>query len=158
MASGAFSRGVLSILNGTIDLDTTACKVMLEQSTYNALFDPDQASIDVAATTNDLLGQEATATGYTGAFGGAGRKAATITLTEQTASNRVVTIITDLTWTALGGATNNTLGGCALVREVTSDALSIPIGWFQYTANLTTNGSDVLNDFDGTNGNIQWTV
>jgi hypothetical protein len=158
MASGAYSRGVLKILDGTIDLDTTALKVMLEQSGYNAVFDPDQASLDVAATTNDLTGQEATATGYTGGFGGAGRKAATVTLSEDTANNRVVTIIGDLTWTALGGATNNTLGGCALVREVTNDGASIPIAWLQFTANVTTNGSDILVDFDGTNGNVRWTV
>jgi hypothetical protein len=158
MASGAYSRGVHNVKNGTIDLDTTATKVMLLQSGYNAVYDPDQASLDVAATTNDLTGQEATATGYTGGFGGAGRKTASVTLTEQTANNRDVDIITDLTWAALGGATNNTLGGCAWVREVTNDAASIPIAWFQFSANLTTNGSDVLVDFDGTNGNLQWSV
>jgi hypothetical protein len=158
MAAGCFSRGIHSINNGTIDADTSVLKVMLEQSGYNAVFDPDQASLDVAATTNDLTGFEATATGYTGGFAGAGRKTAGVTLTEQTANNRTVAIIADLTWTALGGATNNTLGGCAVVREVTNDAASIPVAWLQFAANLTTNGSDVLDDFDGTNGNIQWAV
>lgn len=32
-ASGAYSRGVLSIQNGTIDLDTTATKVCFRKST-----------------------------------------------------------------------------------------------------------------------------
>lgn len=147
----------MNVLNGGVDLDTTALKVMLEQSGYNAVFDPDQAALDIAGT-NDLTGQEATCTGYVGGFAGAGRKSATVSVSEQTANNRAVVIIADLTWTGLGGATNNTLGGCALVREVTNDTASIPIAWLQFTANLTTNGSDVLVDFDGVDGNIRFTV
>jgi hypothetical protein len=150
MASGAYSRGVLKVLDGTIDLDTTATKVGLAKSTYAP--DPDEASLTTFASS------EADATGYTGAFGGAGRKAATVTLTEQTASNRVVSIIGDLTWTALGGATNNTLGFAVWLREITNDAASVPIAYFQFTSNVTTNGSDILVDFDGTNGNVRWTV
>lgn len=150
MASGAYSRGVLSILNGAIDLDTTACKVGLAKSTYAP--DPDESSLTTFAAS------EADCTGYTGGFSGAGRKAATITLTEQTASNRVVTIITDLTWTGLGGASNNTLAYAVLLREVTNDAASIPIAYLNFSANVTTNGSDILVDFDGTNGNLRWAV
>jgi hypothetical protein len=150
MASGAYSRGIHSVNNGTIDLDTTATKIALGVNTYTP--DPDESNLTTFATL------EATCTGYVGGFGGAGRKAATVTLTEQTANNRDVAIITDLTWTALGGATNNTLGFAVWVREVTSDAASIPIAYLNFTANLTTNGSDVLCDFDGTNGNLRWTV
>ena len=102
MASGAYSRGILTVLNGGIDLDTTATKVGLAQSTYAP--DPDESSLSTFASS------EATCTGYTGGFGGAGRKSATVTLTEQTSNNRVVSIIGDLTWSALGGASNNTLG------------------------------------------------
>jgi len=150
MASGAYSRGVLSVLNGTVDLDTTAIKVGLAKDTYTP--DPDESSLTTFAAA------EANCTGYTGGFAGAGRKSATITLSEQTANNRVVTILSDLTWTALGGATNNTLRYAVVLREVTNDAASIPIAFLQFTSDLTTNGSDVLADFDGTNGNIRWTV
>lgn len=150
MASGAYSRGVLKILDGTIDLDTTVVKVGLAKSAYAP--DPDESSLSTFAAS------ESDATGYTGGFGGGGRKTATITLTEQTANNRVVTIIGDLTWTALGGATNNTLRYAVLLREITNDASSVPIAFFQFTSDLTTNGSDVLVDFDGTNGNLRWTV
>jgi len=150
MASGAYSRGVLNILNGGIDLDTTAIKCGLGKDTY--VPDPDESSLTTFAAS------EANCTGYTGGFAGAGRKAATITLSEQTANNRVVTIIGDLTWTALGGASNNTLRYAVILREVTNDAASIPIAFLQFTSDLTTNGSDVLSDFDGTNGNIRWTV
>ena len=70
----------------------------------------------------------------------------------------MVTIIDDLTWTSLGGAANNTLGFAVLLREITSDALSVPIAYFQFTSNLTTNGSDVLVNMDGVDGQVRWTV
>lgn len=150
MASGGYSRGVLKILDGTIDADTTATKIGLAKSTYSP--DPDESALTTFALS------EADCTGYTGGFSGAGRKSATITLTEQTANNRVVTIITDLTWSALGGATNNTLGFAVWLREITNDASSVPIAYLAFSATVTTNGSDVLCDFDGTNGNVQWDV
>lgn len=150
MASGAYSRGILKVLDGTIDLDTTATKVGLAQSTYAP--DPDESSLSTFATS------EASCTGYTGGFGGAGRKSATVTLTEQTANNRVVAILTDLTWSALGGASNQTLGYAVWLREITNDASSVPIAYLNFSANVTTNGSDILCDFDGTNGNLRLAV
>lgn len=148
MASTAFSRGVLKVLDGTIDLDTTATKVGLGKSAYSP--DPDESSLSTFASS------EADCTGYTGGFSGAGRKSATITLTEQTASNRVVAIITDLTWSALGGASNNTLAYAVWLREITNDASSVPLAALQFSSNVTTNGSDIAVDFDGTNGNVRW--
>lgn len=150
MASTAYSNGVENILNGTIDLDTSAIKSMLLKTTYTE--DPDHDFVD------DLATAECDATGYTGGFAGADRLTTAITLTEQTANNRVVTIPADKTWTAIGGATNNTLEGVALIREITNDAASIPIVYCVFTASLTTNGSDILVDFDGTDGNLRWTV
>lgn len=150
MASGAYSRGVLKILDGTVDLDTTALKCGLAKSTYAP--DPDESSLTTFASS------EADCTGYTGGFAGAGRKSATVTLSEQTANNRTVTIIADLTWTALGGASNNTLAYEVLLREITNDASSVPIAYLNFSANVTTNGSDIAVDNDATNGNIRWAV
>jgi hypothetical protein len=135
-----------------VDTDTTATKFGLAQSSYAP--DPDESSLTTFASS------EATCTGYTGAFGGAGRKAATVTVTEDTANNRVVHSFTDLTWTALGGATNNTLGFVVWLREVTSDALSIPLAYLQFTATVTTNGSDITCDFatSAAGGNVRWSV
>ena len=155
MASTAFSNGVENIINGTIDLDTSVIKEMLLKNTYPE--DPDQAFID-DGSANDLQSHECDATGYTGGFAGADRLTATITITEQTANNRVVTICTDTTWTAIGGATNNTLEGVAWVREITNDTLSIPIVYLLFTATLTTNGSDILVDYNGVDGNLRWSV
>lgn len=146
--SGAFSRGVLKILDGTVDADTTATKMGLALSSYAP--DPDESALTTFASSEPSI------SGYTGGFGGAGRKSVTVTLTEQTASNRVVTIFGDLTWSAL--ASGATLGYAVWLREVTNDAASIPLAFLNFSANVPTNGSDVLVDFDGTNGNLRWAV
>lgn len=151
MAAGAYSNGVENIINGTIDVDTSTLKVMLVDDGYT--YDPDHDFV------NDISGQEITATSYTAGFAGAGRKTASITITEQTASNRVVVIIGDLTWSPLGGATNDVVQAGVLIREITNDAASIPIVFMDFTGgNVTTNGSDFTLDMDGTNGNLRWSV
>ena len=155
-SSTAYTNGIEAILVGTVDLDTTALKSTLLKSTYWP--DPDQEFVDIAGTTMDIAGHECDATGFTGGFAGADRLAATVVTTEQTASNRVVTIISDQTWTAIGGASNNTLSGVAIIREITNDGASIPIVFCLFSSNLTTNGSDILIDWDGTNGNLRWTA
>lgn len=153
MASGAFSRAIKEILDRTLDI-TTGCKVMLVNSTYT--YDPDNDFI-AAGGASDPDDAEITATNYTRGFGGAGRKAATVTFVEQDANNRAVIRIADLTWTALGGATNDTVEGAILVKEGTSDADSKLIAYFDLPT-TPTNGSDVVLDFDGTDGNIRFTV
>ena len=147
MASGDFSRGVLKIFDGTVDLDTAVLKLMFLKSTYT--YDPDH---DQVSDLTEITG----VSGYTGGFAGAGRKTAVITLTEQVANNRVVVIIGDLTWTTLG--TGDTIGGAALIFETGgTDGNSIPLCFFDVT-DFPTNGSDVTLDFDGVNGNIRATV
>ena len=156
MASGFYSRGVLKGCNGAIDYDTSTLKVMLVDATY--VYDPDHAVIDNAANdSTDPSFCEIVATNYTGGYAGAGRKTATIAVSEQTASNRVIGVITDLTWTALGGASNDTVAAGLLVQEVTNDTASFLVAHFDVT-DTPTNGSDFTLDFDGTNGNLRFTV
>ncbi len=157
MAAGAYSKGVSKILDGTIDLDTTALKFMLVDASY--VYDPDHPFVSAGSTTANIATNEITATNYTGGFNGAGRKAATVSISEQTASNRVVTIFSNLTWTALGGATNDTIQAAVLIREITNDAASLPIVFLDFSGgNVNTNGSDFTISFDATNGNLRWTV
>jgi len=154
MASTAFTNGLEALMDGTFNY-TSTIKAMLEKTTY--VEDPDQSFVDLAGT-DDLAAHECDATGYTGGFAGADRLTCTLVTTEQTANNRVVVICSDQTWTAIGGATNNTLEGVAWIREITSDAASIPIVYLTFSASLTTNGSDILVDYDGTDGNLRFTV
>lgn len=83
---------------------------------------------------------------YTGGFAGAGRKTATVTSQQNNTNNERDWAIADLTWNTLGGAVNNTLGGCAVVWENTNDAGSTPIAFLDFT-DFTTNGSDVTLSF-----------
>jgi hypothetical protein len=147
MASGFFEVG-FQAMNGLYDLDGSTLKIMLLKSTYS--YDPDTTSVTTLAAS------ECDATNYTGGFGGSGRKTATITSQQNTGSNRWDWAIADLTWTALGGGTNNTLAGCALVFPNTNDAGSTPIAFFAFTS-FTTNGSDVTLDFASlaSGGNLQ---
>lgn len=155
MASGAYSAGILNVLNGNIDLDTTTLKVMLVGTGYT--YDPDHPNVNAGAGAANLSTNEISATNYAGGFAGAGRKTATITLAEQTANNRVVVKIADLTWTSLGGASNTTVAAAVLIREITNDAASIPIAYLDFT-DTATNGGDFTVDFDGTDGNLRFTV
>lgn len=152
MASGAYQSGISKILDGTIDLDTTALKIMLLSSEYT--YNPDHDFVDDLTAGSG----EVNATNYTGGFGGGGRKAATVSISIDNTNNKVIVAFTDLTWTAIGGATNDTIAGAALIREITNDAASIPLVFFDFT-DLSTNGGDFTLDFAaaGANGgNLQF--
>jgi hypothetical protein len=151
MASGAYQYGIMKVLDGTIDLDTTALKWFLAASSYT--YNPDHDGVD------DLT--EITATNYTGGFNGSGRKSASVALAVDNTNNKVIVTFTDpATWTALGGATNATIGAIVLIREITNDAGSIPIVYLDFT-DVTTNGGDFSVDMAnaGANGgNLQFAV
>lgn len=149
MASGAYQAGILAVADGRIDLDTTVLKIMALKSSYT--YNPDHDFVD---DLTEITG----VSGYTGGFGGAGRKTATVALAVDNTNNKVICTFTDLTWTALG--TGDTIGGFALIREITSDALSLPVCFFDIT-DIPTNGGDVTLDFAaaGANGgNLQFAM
>lgn len=149
MASGMFNRAVKEILDRTLDI-TTGCKIMLVTSAYT--YDPDTDFVD-AGGGSDILDAEISVSGYTGAWGGSGRKSATITFEEQDANNRAVIKIANLTWTALG--TGATIAAAVLIKEGGSDdTTSKAIAYFDLT-DTPTNGGDVTLSFDATNGNIR---
>lgn len=154
MASGVYNKGVADILSGVIDADTTALKIMLVDTGYT--YNPDHDVIDNGGNdATDPSFNELAATNYAGGFAGAGRKAATVTVTEDDANNRVVIEIADLTWTALGGGLNDTLGGAILIKEGTNDTDSRVIAYFELAATVT-NGSDITLDFASSGGNIRF--
>jgi hypothetical protein len=155
MASFCYNKAIADILTGAIDMDSNTLKVMLVNSTYTPNRDDDVVD---AGGASDALDAEITATNYTKGWGGSGRKTATVTVAEQDASDRAVVIIADITWTALGGATNDTVVAAILIKEGGSnDTTSRLIAYFDIT-DTPTNGSDLTLDFDGTNGNIQFTT
>lgn len=152
MASGNYNRATKEIIDRTLDI-TTGCKIMLVGAEYT--FNPDDDFVD-AGGANDPVDAEIDATNYVRGFGGAGRKAASITFEEQDANNRAVVKIADLTWTALGGALNDTVEAAILIKEGAADTDSKLITYFDLPT-TPTNGSDFSLDFDATDGNIRFT-
>src|SRR3990172_2996915 len=134
MASSWYNRGVYSILSGNINLNSNTIKVMLVTSAYT--FDPDH---NFVSNVNSF---ELTVGGYTGGFGGAGRK--TLSNKEFTENDTddlaYFDDTADLTWTSL--ATGETIGGAILIKEVTNDGDS-PIIAFMDLTNTPTNGGNI---------------
>ena len=149
MASGWYLQGLLKILDGTIDLDTATIKIMLVKAAYT--YDPDHDQV------SDISGNEISATNYTGGFGGGGRKTASITMQVTTASNRVDIAIGDLTWTALGGVSNDTPAAAVVIFETGgADSASIPIAYLDFTDTATNGGNYGLDMAAlGSGGNLQ---
>lgn len=153
MASLMTSKAVHQALVDFIAAHTF--KVMLVNSTYTPNQDDD--FIDTGGGA-DAESAEITATNYTRGWGGAGRKTAVVTAAEQDASNRSVLKVGDLTWTALGGAANDTVTHALLIIEGgADDTTSIIVAAFDI-ADTPTNGSDFGLNFDDTDGNIRFTV
>jgi hypothetical protein len=144
MATFAYNKGMTDIFDGTIDLLTTTLKIMLVDASYV----PDRA--DDAVTASGAGAAEIVATNYTGGWGGSGRKTlANKTVTEDDANDQVEFDNTvDLTWTAIGGATDDTITGAILIREgASNDTTSRLIAYYD-VADVTTNGSDYQLVFD----------
>jgi len=154
MASGAYTSGLTSAMNGTSPFLTTTHKVMLLSTatpyTYNA--DHDFVS---AGGANDPDDAETNVSGYTRGFGGAGRKSlASKTITSNDTNNRVEWDAADLTWIAL--ATGETIEAAVVIVEITNDAASQLVVYLDPT-NVPTNGSDITLQF-ASNGFLNFNV
>lgn len=133
MASGWMQGTLVAYL---AELSSATLKVGLLKNTYT--FNPDHKFVsDITAGSN-----ECSVTGYTGGFGGAGRKTLSgKTITEDTTNNRATFDATDpATWTAL--AAGNTLRYAFICEEITSDAASRVIAVLDFGADYVTNGGD----------------
>lgn len=87
MASGLYGRGIELWARGSIDFDTDTFKWMLTTSAYTEDFDAHDFRNDI---TNEVSG-----TGYT-----AGGATASITVTLDTANNRVDITLGSVNWTS----------------------------------------------------------
>ena len=159
MGTGLYTYGWMKVLDGTIDINTSVLKVMLHTTATTYTYDADHTAVS-AGGANDLDDAEATVTNYVRGWGGSGRKTATVTLQANNTNNRIDIAIGDLTWSAIGGAANQTINGATLISEgVANDTTSIPLANFDLV-NTITNGGDITLDFAtlGAGGNIQISV
>ena len=159
MASGAYSHLATLLSDAGINLSTATIKIALV-GTHNGGYVFNKANTHVDNGTSDansILYNELNATNYVGGYGGAGRKALTIAFTEDLSGGHSKGICTNITWTSLGSATNDTVNGAvALLEQGSTDAGpsgSIPLWYWQLPA-TPTNGSDFTLNMDPTNGNF----
>lgn len=128
------------LMTKNIDLvNDSGIKIMLFNSSYTPDKDHDFVSSITSGTSKELSG-----TGYTAGFGGSGRKTlASRAITRDDTADKVYFDAADVTYTALNAGT---IGGAAIIKEVTSDSDSIIVAMLD-PSDLVTNGSDVTIQF-----------
>src|SRR5262245_30878265 len=134
MANLMYNNAKYEILRNNLDLETdSGIKVMLISSatTYTANADHDFVS---AGGANDPDDAETNVTNYTRCFGGAGRKTlASRTMAVNDTNDRAEFDAADVTWTALGNGTNQTVVAGIIIKEITNDAASLLIGYVDFS-------------------------
>lgn len=144
MASFVYNKAAQELADGTIDLLTDTITMMLVTSQYSAA--RSDLVVD-AGGANDALDAEISVSGYTGGWGGSGRKAlASKTVVVDQANNRAEFSAANPTWTSLG--TGATIAAMLLVKEgVSNDTTSRLIAYLDVT-DTPTNGGNVGFTFD----------
>lgn len=145
MSSGAYQGGVADMLDGTSPILSTTYKVLLLGTATAYTFNPDDDVFD-AGGANDIVDAEISVSGYTGGWGGSGRKTlASKTVSVNDTNNRVEVDAADVTWTALGSGA--TIEAAVIgVEGGSNDTTSVPAVYLDPT-NIPTNGSDVTLQF-----------
>lgn len=145
MASHVYNIAKSGFMGGTIDLDTHVIKVTLVMTNttadtqVDANFMPGGAS-DPITTLDEMDG------GYSGDFAGSDRKTLSVTVSVDDTDDEGVFDATDVTWTALAAGTRS-VDGAVIYKHITSEALSIPIAWIDFSPDVVANGGDLT---------IQW--
>jgi hypothetical protein len=133
MANFIYNNAAFKIMDGTLNLSSDTLKVMLLESGYTP--DRDHDFVDAAS------GSEAAGTGYTGGFGGAGRKTvASKTFNVDDTNDRGEMDCADITWTGLD---LGTIVAAVIIKEITNDAASLLVGYIDSGFPKVTNGGDI---------------
>lgn len=140
MADFAYNTGSMELWDGTIDILTATVKIFPVGVSYVA--DRDDDVVD-AAGANDPIDHEYTGPGYTGGWGGSGRKAlASKTITIDKANDRSDFDAADVTWTAIGPGTGEEPAQLVTVKEGGADDTTSRL-IVHSDFSVTTNGGDV---------------
>lgn len=156
MPAAFYTHAAYLVATKQLDLVSDPLKVLLlGVSGGGYAFDPAHEFVDPGgAGPTSVAANELAASGYAGGFGGAGRKAAARTAAEDASARRVRILFSNLTWTDLGGAANDTVVGAVLVAERTTDADSLLVAYWPLPPTLTA-GRDFVLVADSVNGNLQ---
>ena len=139
MANFCFNYGSMALWDGTFDILTDAdFKVMLVKAEY--VEDRDDQYIDDGGANDPIDEEISGGTGYTGGWGGSGRKVlASKTITIDLGNDRSDFDAADITWTAIDTTTEP--ASLLVVEETTNDAASLLISHHDFVA--VTNGGDL---------------
>jgi hypothetical protein len=153
VASFVYNKAAQELADGTISLLTDTIKTMLVTSQYS----PARTDLVVdAGGANDALDAEIGVSGYTGGWGGSGRKAlASKAIAVDQANNRAEFSAANLTWTALG--TGATIAAMVLIKEGGSDDTTSRLIAYLDVTDTPTNGGDISFTFDA-EGIIQFST
>lgn len=142
MPSLMYNEGARQLQSGgSVNFSSDNIDIILLASSYTPNKD------DAIATV--VAGELSGVSGYTGGFGGAGRKAlGTKTITKDTTNDRIVYDAADPSaWTLAAGGT---VGGAAIIkRGSASDTDAVPLAYLDFT-DTPTNGSTFTITFDAT--------
>ncbi len=151
MASFWYNGGLKEVMDGTIDIDSATLKVILVTSSYSANKDDDYVTASGAGSA------EISVSGYTGGWGGSGRKTwASVTAVANDTNDRVdIGSSGDLTWSTL--ATGATIAAAILIKEGASDDTTSRLIAYWDVTDTPTNGGDITLDFTvpASGGNLQ---
>lgn len=114
--------------------DDIRCLLLGGASVPAGAKDPDLATVAAILAVSGT--NELSATNYA-------RKTTTRTDTADNTNDRANQAISaDIVWTALGGASNDTVRGVLFYKEGANDAARIPISYHDYGTPIPTNGGD----------------
>lgn len=141
MADFLFNTGSSELWDGTTDyLTDSDLKMGMATSSYVADRDDDLAE----EAADDFEQHELEGGGYTGGWGGAGRKVlASKTVTVDKTNDRSYADCADITWTALGAAAGTPAMACLIEERATDDTNTRMHGHWDSGFPVTPNGGDV---------------
>jgi hypothetical protein len=152
MASFWYGTSIANLLKkdatNAVDLEGDTIKITLIDAGYTPDKDHDFADDFVSATN------ECNVTNFTRGFGGTLRKTlASATCSYKTAEDRVEFEAANVTWTAIGGATNDTIATAVVLKELGGvDSASPMVLQLDINPDVTTNGGDFTISFSATDG------
>jgi len=139
VADFVYNLAKKQLLDGSLDLDTDDIRVMLVDSGYTANKDHDYVD---GGGADDPVDHELSGTGYTGGYGGSGRKAlASRAVTEDDTNDAGKFDAADVTWSAINAGT----AACAIVikKGTADDTTAVLIAHYDTGFPVVTNGGDV---------------
>ncbi len=147
--ANVFNEPKKLLLDATLDMASDVLRILLFTTSPASLSTTLKNLADVAAVLSDGAFTEAADGTYTGQ-GASGRLTLSVTAaTKDDTADQGEIDATDPTWTGLD---NDLLTGCMIFKFVTSDALSTPISFYDFSSDLQTNGGDVTVEFSATEG------